>query len=455
MCYKVGAESPPTVRGRFECGAAGPAASRPDFSATSLETMKKSSSEIPTGHVLAENSTPHTTETNVGLGRLQASLRDDTVVALLEGVSDGVCVLDLDGTVRRFNTSAEILTGRPVGDVMGRPCAEAFGCGAPNQCPVRQAGPGRTWTERSCRGRRADGRELSLRVRSRSLVDPVGRACGYILVFSEHSLHESLQKRLAAYERLASIGELATSLVHEIGNPVSVILGFAHLLIQQDGGDPDGEIRGRIYREAERCRGIVGGLLDYARSSRRSPHPIPLNVGEVVAETAELLSYLMRRRNVTCEVHWAPDTPFAEADPGEMKQVFLNVMLNALDAMEQGGSIRVTGRLIEKEHIVGGDSLLRPVSRFVRDPWVEVRVEDEGTGLEPAEAQHVFEPFYSTKENGGGLGLTVCRRILQERGGSIRLENREGPGACVVLELPASAHGTSGSAPQTPYGHFR
>jgi signal transduction histidine kinase len=266
--------------------------------------------------------------------------------------------------------------------------------------------------------------------------DEAGRPVGQVGLFSEASLQESLQKKLVAYERLASLGELASSLAHEVGNPVGVILGFARLLIQEEGHDPGGEIRERIYRESERCREIVGQLLDYARSSRTAPRPIPLNLGDVVREVIQLLSYRMKRQGVTWDLTWAPGTPLVEADPGEMKQVLLNVLLNAVEAMDRGGTVWVTGNRIDREITVGGDSLLNPRTTVVRNAWLEVRVADEGPGLGPTEPERAFEPFYTTKEKGGGLGLAVCRRILGEWGGEISLENRQGGGACAVVRLP-------------------
>jgi signal transduction histidine kinase len=361
---------------------------------------------------------------------------DGLGAALLEGVREGVLLAGAGGEIHTFNPAAEVITGRTCGEVVGSRCAQALGCSEQGGCPWERPPPGRTWTERFCRGTRADGRPLALRVRARALFDGAGRPAGMLAVFSEASLQENLQKKLVAYERLASLGELATSLVHEVGNPVAVILGFASLLIQEEGRDPGGEIRERIYREAERCRAIVGQLLDYARSSRHSSRAIPLNLGDVARETVQLLSYRMKRQGVTCQIDWENGTPLVEADPGEMKQVLLNVLLNAVEAMGQGGAIAVTGRRIERETTVGGDSLLSPRAEVVSRPWVEVRVEDQGPGLGSAEPERLFEAFYTTKDKGGGLGLAVCKRIFVALGGEIFLQNRPEGGARAVLRLP-------------------
>jgi len=166
---------------------------------------------------------------------------------------------------------------------------------------------------------------------------------------------------------------------------------------------------------------------------------MPVSVRQVVDETLDLLGYQLKRRGIGFEVEWAPDVPMVVADPGELKQVFLNILLNALEAMERGGKIRIEGRASVRESTVGGESLLRPSTRVVQERWAEVRVEDEGPGLGAGDPERFFTPFFTTKEKGGGLGLSVCRRILRDRGGAVRLENREGRGARAVVELPAYA----------------
>jgi PAS domain S-box-containing protein len=363
---------------------------------------------------------------------------NDAFAALIEGIGEAAFVADAEGRICLFSPTAEILTGRTAGEVQGLTCAEALGCLEREACPEKKLPGGSYWSEGLCRGRRAEGKPLALRLRTRALHDPAGRDAGRIAVFWEAYGHENIEKKLLAHQRLASLGELAASLVHEVGNPVSIILGFASLLVQQKGNDPGGEIRERILEEANRCRRIVEQLLNYARSSSRPPQAAPLNAKEVVEEVLALLSYQAKRRGVTLSLEWDPEVPTISADPGELKQVVLNLLLNGLEATESGGRIEITGRPLEKAQTVGGDSLLSPRVGVVREVWAEIRIEDEGPGLGNADPERLFAPFYTTKEKGGGLGLAVCRRLLRERGGDVRLESRAGKGARAILELPGS-----------------
>jgi PAS domain S-box-containing protein len=371
----------------------------------------------------------------------------DTLVAVIEGVTEGVCLTDLAGRIQFINPAAEILTGKTLGEVVGQECSALLGCDDASGCALAKPGSSHTWVESLCRGVRADGRALVMRTRSRVVCDDLGRPTGQLMLFSESSLQESLQNKMVAYERLASLGELAASLVHEVGNPVSVMLGFAQILLRQEGADPDGEIRNRIFLEATRCRKIVDQFLGYARSSSQSRRMVPLGLEGIVRETLDLLDYRLKRRGARPNVSWDPDVPLVLADPGEMKQVFLNLFLNALQAMEREGEIHVRGRGFLRPETVGGGSLLTPVASVVGRAWLEIRIEDEGPGLGEGDPERLFVPFFSTKEKGGGLGLSVCRRIVRERGGEVRLENRPGGGTCAVIELPGYEFAEAPAAP--------
>jgi signal transduction histidine kinase len=119
-----------------------------------------------------------------------------------------------------------------------------------------------------------------------------------------------------------------------------------------------------------------------------------------------------------------------------MKQVFINLLINALDASASGGKVRIAGSSFVREVPVGGESLLRPRPSLRQESWARVSVEDRGVGLGPGDPERFFAPFYSTKEKGGGLGLAVCRRIVEQLGGRLWLQSGEETGARAVLELP-------------------
>lgn len=372
------------------------------------------------------------------LGKLTPCASGGFQEVLLEGLGEGVFVTNLAGKVVDAGASAQIITGRSAHETIGATLGAALGALEGEPILALDLLTLEGWVQTVNRARRSDGAPLTLRIRSRGYCDEAGRPKGAVHLFSETSLQENLHRRLVAHQRLAGLGELSAALVHEVGNPVSVILGFAHLLVSQDGEDPDGEIRSRIYTEARRCREIVDKVLDYARSSSRAPSPSPLSLREVAADVVALLGYRMRRSGIEARVEWEEECPFVTSDAGEMKQVLLNLMINAIDASPPDTSIVISGGGFVREVAVGGGSLTAPRPMVREERMVRVVVADRGTGLGSGDPDRYFAPFHSTKEKGGGLGLAVCRRIVEQLGGRLYLEEREGGGANAVMELPGS-----------------
>jgi len=364
-------------------------------------------------------------------------LKYDIGDALWEGVPCAAFVTDTQGRVVGWNPAAEILTGRLAPEVEGRPWQEAVGRPEPGGDPADSRG--NAWVDMVCDATRADGRHMRLRLRSRPVRDPAGRPAGRLWLATDHSLRDAVDRKLVQYERLATLGELAASVVHEVGNPVSVILGFAALLQSETETDPDGSIRRRIYEEAHRCRTLIDQLLGYARSATTGSAPAPMRLAVVVGETLPLVRHRLQRAQVSVDSRVPSDLPPVWGDASELKQVVLNLLLNAADVTPRGGVVEVVGDVVERQEERGGDSLLDPVLRLERQRRVRLRVGDRGPGLGGEDPERFFEPFVTTKEKGGGLGLTVCRRIVEAWGGTIRLEEREGGGAWAVVELPAHA----------------
>ncbi|GAB6061565.1 two-component system sensor histidine kinase NtrB [Deferrisoma palaeochoriense] len=355
--------------------------------------------------------------------------------ALWEGLPVAAFLTDETGRIVGWNPAAEVLTGRLASEVEGQPWAEALGVSGGGVTEPGSA-RGEAWAETLCTAHRADGRSIRLRLRSRAVRDTAGRPLGRLWLATDVSLRDAVDRKLVQYERLATLGELAASVVHEVGNPVSVILGFAALLRDDAGADPDGAIRDRIYEEAQRCRTLIDQLLGYARSATGRSDPGPVQVPDVVGETLALVRYRFQRAGVGVETRWGEGGLSVWADASELKQVVLNLLLNAADVSPPGGVVEVECTGFEREEQRGGDSLLDPVLRVERVPWVRLRVGDRGPGFGGQDPERFFDPFVTTKEGGGGLGLTVCRRLVGSWGGEIRLEEREGGGAWAVVELP-------------------
>ncbi|MBI2891371.1 MAG: hypothetical protein HYY13_11380 [Nitrospirae bacterium] len=217
---------------------------------------------------------------------------------------------------------------------------------------------------------------------------------------------------LARAERLATTGQLASALAHEVGNPIGIIIGFADLLPQEGRA---GEYKGKILSEAMRIQGLLRGLLDFARPS--PPTMGPTDVRRVVRETKGLVQGQASFRAVEWRIDAEESSLTAEADPRRLKQVLVNLFLNAADAMPGGGRLEVETKR--------------------EGPHVLVNVSDTGEGIPSDRLDAVFQPFYTTKpgSKGTGLGLAICKRLMEQMHGDIWATSTPGKGSTFHLRL--------------------
>lgn len=231
----------------------------------------------------------------------------------------------------------------------------------------------------------------------------------------------SAEMRLIQAAKLAAVGEMAAGVAHELNNPLTTVTGFAELILEDL--PPDASSRADIeliLREARRARDVVRRLLDFARQSESTRTLADLN--EVLADVIELTRHLMHTSGVTFTKDLAPELPWVSIDRNQMKQVFLNLFHNALQAMPTGGELR----LITRKAIRDGRA------------WVIASVRDSGEGIPPEYRERVFEPFFTTKsEQGGtGLGLSVTYGIVTDHGGRIEVDSQPGGGSTFTVWLP-------------------
>jgi signal transduction histidine kinase len=225
-----------------------------------------------------------------------------------------------------------------------------------------------------------------------------------------------LQAALARGDRLATVGTLSASVAHEVNNPLTTVLGYAQLMLEDKPEDhPDRAGLELIAAEAARMKSIVAGLLDYARVER--DERASSEIGAVLRRVSALLEPQLRRARVTLSVEVADELPEVAASPHTLQQVLVNLIQNAAQAMPGGGAVRVDARRD------GASSV--------------VRISDEGPGVAAADRARIFEPFFTTKEAGAGtgLGLAVCKRLVSSWHGSIELEEGE-RGATFRVVIP-------------------
>jgi PAS domain S-box-containing protein len=267
----------------------------------------------------------------------------------------------------------------------------------------------------------SDGNEIPVYISAAILYED-GVEAGSVGIFTDLREKIKLEKQLLRSEKLSSLGKLSAGIAHEINQPLTGVLTFAHLLLKKFKDDEktrkDLEI---IVRETTRIRGIVQGILDFAREmpmqkkSRR--------IEEVLEQTLEIIVHQQRFFGIKLVKDYSPVAPEVVVDSNLMEQVFMNIILNALDAMHGSGTLTVRTRLDNE--------------------WVEIDFEDTGSGMPEAILDKIFDPFFTTKDStegmGMGLGLAVSYGIVKNHNGDILVASKEGVGTKFTIRLPAES----------------
>ena len=234
---------------------------------------------------------------------------------------------------------------------------------------------------------------------------------------------KQMEKQLIVTDRLASVGELASGIAHELNNPLTGVIGFSQLLLDKDVSDDVKEDLRIISSEAQRATQVVKGLLAFAR--KHAPVKQLVNINSIIDKVLELRAYEQKVSNIQANTRFAPDLPEVMADYFQLQQVFLNIIINAEHFM------------IEAH----GKGTLTIATEKVGD-IITASFTDDGPGISREDLVHVFDPFFTTKEvgKGTGLGLSICHGITTEHGGRIYTDSELGKGATFIVELPITEH---------------
>lgn len=246
----------------------------------------------------------------------------------------------------------------------------------------------------------------------------------------------TLQRRLTTLEKLATLGEIATIIAHELGTPLNAISGHLQLLLSDNVADPNLLARLRVIDgQVDRLTGIVRGVL----KAMRVPPPrfSPVDVRRVVRDVIDLFSPMAEKRKISIHLRLEESVPSLQADPDQLQQVFMNLFSNAVDAMQEGGVLSLRARLIPEAESTGvGDAA----------GCIRIDISDTGAGMDEETARHAFEPFYTTRNVetdvgvsiGLGLGLSICRQIVKNHYGEIAVRSERGKGTEFTLLLPVN-----------------
>jgi PAS domain S-box-containing protein len=350
----------------------------------------------------------------------QVVLINEYVENILRTMDSGVITVDGNGQVALCNSTAERLTGLAKVELASLTVDSLPPALGLQLKATLGDGLARSQTEVSLEIDK--DKRVPLACSTSALRDDRGRIIGSLMVFSDVSKIKELENEKRRAERLASFGSLVSGIAHEIKNPLVAIKTFAELLPERfSDSDFRGDFSKVVGTEIDRIDGLVGRLRSLAAPAPQSIGPT--DIREPILETLSLLRGQFEQTRTTVNRELGSSRLLVAIDPAQIKQLFLNLFLNAIEAMGQGGKLRVhTGR----RHRLG-------------QYWVYVEVEDTGPGIPEGLRARIFEPFFTTKATGSGLGLAICRSITDAHRGTITLNSEGlGRGTLATIEFPAA-----------------
>ncbi len=282
--------------------------------------------------------------------------------------------------------------------------------------------------------KRKDGKTIHVGFSVASRIDNHNQRVGMIISFRDISLIKQMQAEVLRMDRLASLGVLASGIAHEIRNPLAGIKTVAQTLEEDiDPNDNRREYVARIIRQVNRMDDLLKTLFSYARP--KSPVPSKCRLQDIVSEVKALMQQRFEKSGIEFIENYARNLPPAYVDFQQIQQVFINLFLNAIDAMPAGGKLLVVAnpKLTALQRV---ERRRRHTSPNKRTWYSEVCVIDTGEGIPPENLQAIFDPFFTTKPQGSGLGLSIVYRIIEEHHGDIQVESEVGKGTTFAMLLP-------------------
>ena len=359
--------------------------------------------------------------TDLRMSKEEAERSRSTLITIFDNLDDELYIVDRQYRVVAVNRARAERAGRQPRELVGRTCYQVL-MGRDVICPACRAGETFAQGSKTQRIERLDDPQrgtVEREIYTYPIVDRQGQVIQTILQMRDVTEQRRLEASLAQAEKLAALGQLAAGVAHELTNPLTAVIGNAQFMRRQVEGQPEYQEALELIEQAgHRAHKVVRDLLDFARQESLAMQEMQVN--HSVEQALALMHGQWKKAGATLHVELAPDLPPVRGNPDQLQTVWLNLLLNARDAlMGKPGEVRVRS--------------------FERDGWVVVQVSDTGVGIPAQQRSRIFEPFFTTKDpgKGTGLGLSTSYRVVQQHGGRILVDSAPGQGATFSVELPA------------------
>ncbi len=329
----------------------------------------------------------------------------------------GLIATDKDGRIAFSNSAAERITGLDLARARGK---DPDGVLPPHFCGVRESlDQGEPISEKEMECEFTENRIVPVSISASKIINEEGQFVGQVLIIRDLVEVRRLQDEIRRKEKLAAIGGLAAGVAHEIRNPLSSIKGIASYYKSKfKDGSEDKEMAGVMIEEVDRLSRVISELLEFARPTQLDRKPSDMN--EVLNHSARLVEQEAAAKNIDIQLNLPSDPVKADVDPDRLTQCFLNLFLNALQAMENGGRLTVSSS-------TGGNGN------------IAIDIKDNGSGISAEDLSKIFDPYFTTKPKGTGLGLAIVHKIIEAHQGQIKVRSSIDRGTVFSIALPLGA----------------
>jgi two-component system sensor histidine kinase HydH len=334
---------------------------------------------------------------------------------LVENMPIGLMAVDSDGSIASFNQTAGAVLQLSADDILGRTAREVL----PDQLwsLLDQSEQAKGVIEKELDCPIEDGKVIPLDVSVSLLEGDDGIFLGHIILFRDMTEVQNLKREIETTQRLASLGRLAAGIAHEIRNPLSSIKGFATYFQERYRDIPEDQKTAQIMvQEVERLNRVIGQLLEFARPVTMKLKPTSLT--RLMQHSLRMVEAQARENQIEINTNLSPDIKKFPLDQDRINQVLLNLYLNAIEAMEDGGALEVS--LSQNEESEG----------------IKIVISDTGKGIAKKDLDHIFDPYFTTKQSGTGLGLAIVYKIISAHRGEVKVSSELGKGTVVTISLP-------------------
>ncbi|MCJ7813035.1 ATP-binding protein, partial [bacterium] len=358
--------------------------------------------------------------------------------SIIQSMEAGLLTTDLEGRITSLNAGGEKILGWKARTVVGKQIKSVLKSEEVDFLLSKPNSPGTLPYSRETELTVKTGKKIAIGFTTTNRINNQRRKVGTIISFRDISQLKQMQSEVIRMDRLASLGVLASGIAHEIKNPLAGIKTMAQACNEEfEETDSRREYLTRIVRQVNRLDDLLKTFFEYARP--RSPDRKPHKLSEILREVINLVSKKLVTSGITYYENFSSNIPELMIDSQQFQQVFLNLILNAIEAMPAGGTLTISVKsiTISKHGIIQGNN--KDKNKMKNGSFVEIVVSDTGVGIDPDKLETIFDPFFTTKPNGTGLGLSIVYRITEEHQGDIHVESHIGQGTSFTITLPTGA----------------